>query len=132
LTLLICVVILVIKSTGVNIPVALGLFCPPFGLIWYATQRERHLVGGKPIIFMVNQVISSFTNLRNETLMFVAANVFGIGIGIDSVVPTENISILLDLILPLLDLRIVVLTFLFLGFIGLHPIIVVMSFIAIL
>jgi hypothetical protein len=62
--------------------------------------------------------------------MFVAANVFGIG----SIIPTENIPILLDLILPLLDLRIVVLTFLllFLGFIGLHSIIVVLSFSAIL
>ena len=60
---------------------------------------------------MVNQVISSFINLRNETLVFVAANVFDIGIA--SIIPTENIPIPLDLILPLLDLRIVVFTFLF-------------------
>ncbi|HIF61003.1 MAG TPA: hypothetical protein EYQ26_16200 [Rhodospirillales bacterium] len=132
LTLLISMVMLTLNFSDVSIPVALGLTCPPFGLIWYATQKETHPDKGKPVIFMVNQVISGFANLRNETLMFVAANVFGIGIA--SVIPTDNMLLLIDVILPWVDLRIAFITFIFLffGFVGLHPIIVVLSLSAIL
>ena len=70
--------------------------------------------------------------MRNETLMFVAANIFGIGIA--TVIPAENLAEVLDLYIPILDLRIVSLAALFLGcgFIGLHPVVVVLTLGAIL
>jgi hypothetical protein len=59
--------------------------------------------------------------------MFVAANVFGIGIA--SIIPTDDLSAQLDMVLPWLDARIlaIIVIFLFCGFIGLHPVIVVLS-----
>jgi len=131
LTLLIFIVMLILNLTNVSIPIALGLACPSFGIIWYFIQKGTYPDEVKPVTFMIKRVINGLANLRNETLMFVAANVFGLGIA--SVIPTENMPTLLNTVVPWLDLRIVLLTFFFLffGFIGLHPIIVVLSFSAI-
>ncbi len=125
-------VMLTLNLAQVSIPVALGLACPPFGLIWYLSQRERQINAIDHLGSMAGKVISGLAGLRNEALMFVAANVFGIGI--ESVIPTENLGSQLDAILPWLDARIIAITivFLFCGFIGLHPVIVVLSLGAIL
>jgi hypothetical protein len=120
-------VTLTLEFMDVSIPVALGLACPPFGLIWYITQRERATGIGRPLASMTHHVISGLPGLRNEALMFVAANVFGIGIA--SIIPTDDLSAQLDMVLPWLDARIlaIIVIFLFCGFIGLHPVIVVLS-----
>ncbi len=129
---LIGLVMLVTDIAQVKIPIALGLVCPPFGLIWYATLGGRRADKTDRVQFLAHQVVSSLPNLRSETLVFVAANVFGIGIA--SAIPTENMAGLLDTLLPWIDARIVALTLLFLccGMIGLHPVIVVLSLAAIL
>jgi hypothetical protein len=125
-------VMLTLNVANVSIPVALGLACPPFALIWYFTQRERGTDRVQPLVSMIQKVITGLSNLRNEALMFVAANVFGIGVA--SMIPTENLSAHLDALLPWMDARIIAIAvvFLFCGFIGLHPVIVVLSLGAIL
>ncbi len=127
LTLLISSVILTLNIAKVSIPVALGLICPPFGIIWYAIQRKSYRNTDKSVVYIVNQVIKGFANLRNETLMFVAANVFGLALA--SIIPIKDMSNLISLVIPWMDLRIIFITFifLFLGVIGLHPIIVVVT-----
>jgi len=127
LVCLISLVIITLNLAGVSIPVALALICPPFGLIWYTIQKKSYSLQGKQIISMASQVIKGFAGLRNEAVMFVAANIFGIGMA--NVIPTEDVSYILDLILPSLDLRAAAIIFLFVlcGCIGLHPIIIVVS-----
>tara|TARA_B100000315_G_scaffold259330_1_gene314941 strand:- start:640 stop:2007 length:1368 start_codon:yes stop_codon:yes gene_type:complete len=129
---LIALVFLVFKFSGVNIAVALGMVCPPYALIWYITQGERQADKGQRFASLCHRVVSGLPSLRNETLMFVAANVFGIGIA--SAIPAENLADLFDLYVPIIDLRIVSLAALFLGcgFIGLHPVVVVLTLGAIL
>jgi len=128
LTLLISAVILTLNIADVSIPVALSLTCPPFGLIWYGIQKRTHKGNDESLVDMVNRVVGGFANLRNETLMFVAANIFGLGIA--STISAENLSNLLNIVAPWMDLRIILITFVFLilGFLGLHPIIVVLTF----
>jgi hypothetical protein len=124
---LIASVMLTLKLTSLSIPIALGIACPPFGVIWYITQRQQPSVGVRSLTLMAQKVIIGFSNLRNEALVFVAANVFGIGIA--SVIPTENLAIQLGIFLPSLDARIICIAVIFIlsGFIGLHPIIVVLT-----
>ena len=52
------------------------------------------------------------------------------GLGIASTISAENLSNLLNIVAPWMDLRIILITFVFLilGFLGLHPIIVVLTF----
>jgi len=124
---LISFVIITLNLADVSIPVALAVICPPFGLIWHIMQQKDSLHQGKQIIQLTNQVISGFAGLRNEAMMFVAANIFGIGIA--NIIPTEDVSEVLDLILPSLDVRVaaIIFMFVFCGCIGLHPIIIVVS-----
>lgn len=125
-------VMLTMNLAAVSIPVALGLVCPPFALIWYVTLGARQFGAAHRLGSMSHKVVSGLAGLRNEALMFVAANVFGMGIA--SIIPTENLAAQLDMILPWLDARIIVIAiiFLFCGVIGLHPVIVVLSLSAIL
>jgi hypothetical protein len=129
---LIALVFVSFKFFGVNIAVALGMICPPYTLIWYVSQSERQANKGQRFLSLCHKVVSGLPTLRNETLMFVAANIFGIGIA--TVIPAENLAEVLDLYIPILDLRIVSLAALFLGcgFIGLHPVVVVLTLGAIL
>jgi MFS family permease len=124
---LIGLVMLVLNLTKVSIPIALGIVCPPFGLIWYVTLGEGQFGTIDRLSSMSHQVISSLANLRNEALMFVAANVFGIGIA--TIIPTENLTTQLDAVLPWIDARIIAITTIFIGcgLMGLHPVIVVLS-----
>jgi len=129
---LIALVFLTFKYSGVNIAVALGMVCPPYALIWYVSQGERQANKGQRFSSLCHKVIAGLPSLRNEALMFVAANIFGIGIA--SVIPAENLAGVLDLYVPVIDLRIVGLAalFIFCGFIGLHPVVVVLTLGAIL
>ncbi len=129
---LILLVFATFKFAEVNVAVALGMVCPPYALIWYVTQGERQANKVERFATLCFRVVTGLPSLRNETLMFVAANVFGIGIA--SAIPAENLADLLDLYVPVIDFRIVVLATLFLGcgFIGLHPVVVVLTLGAIL
>jgi len=118
----------IVEMAQISIPVALGLVAPPFALIWTAsmapgrptlTTRATHMRG------LVRQVVGGLPALRNEVLVFVGATVFGVGVS--TLIPAENLGPLLDMWLPSIDLRLVILTFgvAALSMIGLHPVIVV-------
>ncbi|MBT3991609.1 MAG: hypothetical protein HON14_12775 [Rhodospirillaceae bacterium] len=129
---LIGLVMLTLRVTQVSIPIALGIVCPPFAFVWYVTLGDFKKDAYRRIGSMAHKVISGLASLRNEALMFVAANVFGIGIA--SVIPTENLTAQLDMFLPWIDARIISLTLIFLvgGLLGLHPVIIVLTLSAIL
>ena len=110
-----------------NIPVALALIGPSYALIWYGSQRHpreqlidryKHLIG---------QVIPTLPTLRNESLLFVAAHMFGVGLA--SVLPSEDLSSALHHHVPSGDIKLLLLIILFVvcSAAGLHPIIVVIS-----
>jgi hypothetical protein len=63
--------------------------------------------------------------LRNEVLVFVAANI--LGVGISSAIPTQDMAAVVNAVLPWTDAKIIalILFFLFTSAIGLHPVIVV-------
>jgi len=136
ITLIILVTTLV-ETLHASIPVVLGLLAPPFGLIWYwtiararSTAPRTVTVGAVPEL--AHRVIAALPTLRNESLVFVAANVLGVGVA--SAVPTENLGDAFTTLIPWADARIIAIILIFLacGSIGLHPVIVVVSLSAIL
>lgn len=132
LAALIGVAMLAVEITGTSIPIALGIIGPPVALIWFGTMGGGLVSLRSSSSDLANRAISRLPSLRNESLVFVAANILGVGIA--SAIPTEDLGEVVRSALPWADLRIVVLIFLFFicSMIGLHPVIVVISISALL
>ena len=117
--------IAIVEFTGTSIPVTLGLMGPPFAVIWYMS------IGAKGTRFphraksLAHDVMKGLPTLRNEVLVFVAANI--LGVGISSAIPTQDMAAVVNAVLPWTDAKIIalILFFLFTSAIGLHPVIVV-------
>ena len=129
---LIGLALLIVEATGTSIPVTLGLLAPPFGLIWYTIinkDKNSLAYGAKEFTF---NVLTKLPTLRNEVIVFVAANIFGVGIA--SIVPTDNLSNTINTFLPWVDTRIFAIIFLFLlaSAIGFHPVITIIALTSIL
>lgn len=128
--ILLALVALVVGPTEtlhISIPVALGIVTPPFALIWYAAQRE---IADEPSLSSANlirTVIGNLPDLRNETMMFAAANMFGVGIA--TILPGDDMSAGLNALVPWPDAKLIliILTFLVCSAAGLHPVILVIS-----
>lgn len=66
---------------GLSIPVALAFSAPVFGLIWaFLIRREVGPAGADGPVASVGKVLRHYPTLRGETLLFAAANIFGVGI----------------------------------------------------
>ena len=126
LSLLITSVMAVIASAGVSIPVALGLIGPPFAAAWIAAIDFRSGAAVGRAADLAGKVVGSLPSLRNETLVFVAANILGLGVA--SAVPAADLGSTINQIIPWADGRILMLfaTFVACGFMGLHPVILVL------
>lgn len=133
LVLLIALVMEVVDLTNTSIPVTLGLVGPPFALIWYGIikgSKGASIVD--PLMDMTRGAMARLPSLRNESMVFVAANIFGVGLA--TVIPTESLGELVQQLVPFAELRIALLVyfFLFCGILGLHPVIIVIALTAIL
>ena len=126
LSLLIAAVMVILELVGASIPVALGLVGPPFAIIWFALIEFQPHATTQRVMDLTGKVVGGLPSLRNETLVFVAANILGIGVA--SIVPTADLGNAISQIIPWADARIFLLfaTFVVCGFIGLHPVIVVL------
>ncbi|MBT3306719.1 MAG: hypothetical protein HN377_09575, partial [Alphaproteobacteria bacterium] len=125
LSSLIVLALAIVEVAGTSIPVTLGLMGPPFAIVWYM------MIGAKGARFpfraqsLTVDVLSRLPTLRNEALVFVAANIFGVGVA--SAIPTADLGAVVNAALPWADAKIAVLIAFFLGtsLIGLHPVITV-------
>lgn len=132
LILLIALVMAVVEITETSIPVTLGLVGPPFALIWYGIIKGGRGDLATPLLDMAHGAMLRLPSLRNESMVFVAANIFGVGLS--TVIPSESLGELVQGLVPSADLRIALLVyfFLFCGILGLHPVIIVIALTAIL
>jgi hypothetical protein len=129
---LISLVLLIVEFIGSSIPITLGLIAPPFSLIWHSIISQRVTRFPYRNQSLTINVLASLPTLRNESIVFVAANIFGVGIS--SIVPTGDLSSVINSSIPWADLRIcaIIMFFLFTSAVGLHPVIVVISLTSIL
>jgi hypothetical protein len=117
-------VILLVEGLGVSIPVALGIVGPPLALVWRATFYKTGQRLSKSRKFAWRS-IAGLKNIRNEIVLFTAANTMGAGIAgiLDPVLITETVR---AFGLPPLGMLLLLSTgYLTLGAFGLHPVITV-------
>jgi hypothetical protein len=129
---LIGLAVCIVEFTRSSIPITLGLIGPPFALIWHSMIGQRGTRFPSRARSLTLEVLSGLPTLRNEAIVFVAANIFGVGIA--SIIPAGELSTALNATLPWVDARICAIIVFFLGAsaIGLHPVIVVISLTSIL
>ena len=129
---LIVLALSIVEFTGVSIPVTLGLMGPPFALIWFSMIGPRGARFPFRARRLTKDVLSSLPSMRNEVLVFVAANIFGVGIA--SLIPSGDLGQAVNAALPWADAKIVAIITFFLATsaIGLHPVIIVISLTAVL
>jgi hypothetical protein len=110
---------------GTSIPVTLGIVGPPYALMWAAAMAGRR-AAWRRAAELPRRVVANLPTLRNESLVFVAANIFGLGVA--SAIPAKGLAEVIDALVPWADARIALLgvTFVVCGMMGLHPIIVVL------
>ena len=127
LLLLISITLSVVEIFQVNIPIALTIVAPPFSLIWFAQQKIGKLKIFSASTKLVRMTITDLPRLRNEALVFGAANMFGLGIA--SVLPQEDLSQTINTVFPWADVKIIliIITMILLSALGLHPVITVIS-----
>ena len=126
LSLLVASVMAVLELTGVSIPVALGLVSPPFAIIWFALIEFQPHATLQRGLEMTGKVVDGLPGLRNEAMVFVAANILGLGVA--SAIPAADFSSVIIQIIPWADARIFILFAIFVvcGFIGFHPVIMIL------
>lgn len=122
LGLLFIAVVGLLEATGLSIPVCLGLVAPPFAFFWLRTiwPAETGVAGRLGRAFM-----AGLAGLRVEAVLFVSANLFGLGIA--AVIPPELVARLLAFIAPGPDAVVFVLIIALTACaaIGLHPVLLV-------
>jgi len=129
---LIVLALSIVEVSGVSIPVTLGLMGPPFALIWYSMIGQRGARFPFRARRLIGDVLSSLPSMRNEVLVFVAVNIFGVGIA--SLIPSGHLGAAVNTVLPWADAKIIAIIAFFLSAsaIGLHPVIIVISLTAVL
>ena len=125
LAILISLVLATIQIFSVTVAIALGIVGAPFALVWVAAIERRPVARLAGSVAFLRRVVALFPTLRNEALVFAAANVFGAGVA--SMVPAGDLSASINSILPWPDAKVVALLLLFpiCGLLGMHPVIVV-------
>ena len=124
---LITLVLCIVEVTGSSIPITLGLIGPPFALIWHSMIGQRGTRFPSRARSLTFEVLSGLPTLRNEAIVFVAANIFGVGIA--SIIPAGELGTAVNTTLPWVDARIFAIILFLLGAsaMGFHPVIVVIS-----
>lgn len=114
-----------VETTGISIPIALGLVAPAFTIVWNQAANAAVSEGALGPRAFAAEVIARFANLRSEAILFTSANIFGAGISL--AIPQDTVGRLLDAIAIPVDVRILLLAmFISLcGAIGLHPVVLV-------
>jgi hypothetical protein len=132
LGLLAVLVLISVEGVGFSIPVALGLIGPPFAMAWAAAMATRDSNRAARAKQLANKVMHWLPTLRSEALVFVGANILGVGVA--GAVPAENIGEVVNDLLPDADVKILamIIGFMISGLIGLHPVVVVILASAIL
>jgi hypothetical protein len=122
---LVGLVLLLIQAFGTTVAVALGIVGAPFAMVWLAAIERRPAAQTTNTLGFMRRVVSLFPTLRNEALVFAAANVFGAGVA--AMVPAHDLSQTVNTLLPWPDAKIAALLLLFpiCGLLGMHPVIVV-------
>jgi len=125
-SLLVASVMAILELTGVAIPVALGIVSPPFAIIWFALIEFQPHTTIQRGVELTGKVVGGLPSLRNEAMVFVAANILGLGVA--SAIPAADFSSVIIQIIPWADARIFLLFAIFVvcGFIGIHPVIVIL------
>lgn len=118
-------VIWLFEVYGLAIPIALGLVAPAMAGLWQASQapaKGRVAAAGR----RGREVFRSLPGLRNEALIFFAANTFGLGL---SAALDPAILAQLAAILPGagLSIPILIMTGLVIAGLGVHPIVIVVA-----
>ena len=124
--------IVIVEMMGISIPVTLGLMAPPFAVIWYVAIAPKGARLPHRAKSMATDVLNGLPTMRNEVLVFVAANILGVGVA--SVVPSDDVAAVVNQVLPWIDAQIfgLILLFLTASMIGLHPVITIITLSAIL
>lgn len=129
LTVLFMLTLGLMDWAGLRLTVAIALSAPIFALGWAAlVQRGK----GKPLIGMARQVVTGYPGMRTEATLFTAANVFGVAIssflarhGVPGVVAGDMTGIFG------VNLWLIILGYLAVSAIGIHPIISLTVFTAV-
>ncbi len=132
--ILLALIILVVTPAEmllVSIPITLGIVAPPFALLWYKMQADRLKLAGVSLSGLAKGVVTGLPSMRNETMMFGAATMFGVGIS--HILPSADLSAGLNALVPWADAKLIllILTFTVTSLAGLHPVILVISLSAI-
>jgi len=123
-TLLVTLMISVVALESLfhlSIPVVLGVLAPPYAIIWLLISPARRAqAAGLP-----RRVVAALPALRGETLIFMGANIFGTGVA-SALDPADvagllNIGEWPDVAKPLTLALFTIVT----GFVGLHPVVLV-------
>jgi hypothetical protein len=132
LGLLAGLVLIFVEAIGFSIPVALGLIGPPFAMAWAALLASENRNRGAKAKQLACKVMHWLPTLRSEALVFVGANILGLGVA--GAVPAESIGGVVNELLPNADLKILamIIGFMISGLVGLHPVVVVILASAIL
>ncbi len=118
-------VVWLFEAYGLAIPIALGLVAPAMAGLWQASQapaKGRVAAAGR----RAREVFLSLPGLRNEALIFFAANTFGLGLSaaLDPAVLAQLAAILPG---AGLSIPILIMTGLLIAGLGVHPIVIVVA-----
>ncbi len=82
------------EIAGLPIPIALGVVCPPFAVVWAMLQADvgQRWAGGA--VPLARRIFAGLPDLRNEAIAFVAASILGVGVA--KILPPETISAFLQ------------------------------------
>jgi len=122
---LVGLVLATIQIFGVTVAIALGIVGAPFAMVRLAAIERCPVARLAGSVAFLQRVVALFPTLRNEALVFAAANVFGTGVA--SMVPAGDLSASINAVLPWPDVKAVALLLLFpiCGLLSMHPVIVV-------
>ena len=110
------------KGLSWSIPIALAIVAPCFAIFWSFLIYMKTDRNGP--IQTIQTVISGYSSLRGEVLLFSGANIFGASFS--EFISTHKFALGLELLsTPIISISIVILFFGFLCAAGLHPIITV-------
>lgn len=106
-----------------TISISLAVVAPLFSVIWLYTITRTQ--GSKLPAILYNDIFKGFRSLRGETFLFTSANIFGACFS-DFIQQTPlDVHALLDGLSPHLILSLIMVAFLLISAIGLHPVIFV-------
>lgn len=110
-----------VEISGLSIPIVLGLMAPPYALVWvlsFPTPRPRSAAAA-----LVTRAVGGFAGLRSEALLFVGANIFGVGAA-SAITPEMVGDAISALSWPPQAMIVGLMTgIIWLGALGLHPVV---------